>query len=409
MTTPYRTAIVLCSCLLAFVLCVSCSNDGRDEAPDASTVTAVPFEDALAFAGRQLERTVDSIGDAGRFPRFVNDAGEWETTDSSAWSGGFFAGCLWYMYEYTGADVWRERAERWTASMEEQKHNTANHNNGFMMMPPFLNGWRLTGNEHYAEVLLEAARSLATRYDPQVGMIKANEMEQWSFPVMVDTMVNIELLFWAAENGGDPVWKDMASTHALNTAEHHIREDGSTVQVVDFDPETGRVLGHDTLCGLSGDSAWMRGQGQALYGFTKAFEYTGDHRFLHAARRVADFFIGSLPEDHVPFWDASDPAIPDAVRDTSAGAVAVDGLLDLHRLEEEPGRKETYRTAAESVLSALASPRWLADPLKSPGILDHATWKKPTDPQADTSLIWGDYNLVESLMKYREQASNGGE
>jgi len=378
----------------------SCSSTEDDGAP-AAKGPSIPVDEVMSFAGRQLEKTVVQAGGGDRFPRFVNAGGVWETTDSHAWSAGFFAGCLWYMYEYTGDEAWKDRAGKWTDGMEGEKYNTANHNNGFMMMPPFLNCWRLTGNERCREVLVEAARSLASRYSETVGMIKANEMERWKYPVMVDTMVNIELLFWAAENGGDPAWRGMAAAHALNTMKHHIREDGGTVQVVDFDPGTGEEIGRDTLCGLGGDSAWSRGQGQALYGFAAAYRYTKDRRFLDAACAVADYFIENLPDDAVPYWDNADPAIPDAMRDASAAAVAADGLLDLYRLVDAPSKKAAYRSQAENILASLCSPSYLADEAVSPGILDHSTWKKPADPQADTSLIWGDYYLLEALMKSR--------
>lgn len=390
------TVIIL---LVAIFTIVSCSSP--DPETDSERGVSILLEDCFDFAAGQLEKTVAQIGDSGSFPRFINEDGIWETLDSSAWSSGFFAGCLWFMYEHSGDVKWKTHAMKWTAGMEKEQFNKANHNNGFMMFSSFGNGYLLTGDEHYREVLIESARSLASRFSGTVGFIKANDMEQWSYPVLVDTMVNLRLLFWAAENGGDPEWAEMAETHALNTIRDHIRADGSTVQVVDYDPSTGEVIAHDTLCGLNKDSAWARGQGQALYGFAAAYDYTRNPAFLAAARKLADSFIGNLPDDYVPFWDFSDPKIPDTIRDTSAASIAAAGLFELSRIVPDESVSEKYKSAAINILSSLCLD-YLADGESSSGILDHATWKKPEDPQADTPLIWGDYNLLEALAMYKK-------
>ncbi|MFC1551474.1 glucuronyl hydrolase [Candidatus Latescibacterota bacterium] len=382
----------------AFIMFVSCSSPAPETDPGSGA--DIPVAECFDFAAAQLEKTVAQVSDSGKFPRFVNEDGLWETLDSSAWSSGFFAGCLWFMYEHTGDEKWKTHAEKWTAGMEKEQFNTANHNNGFMMFSSYGNGYLLTGDNHYREVLIESARSLASRYSETVGCIKANDMPQWSFPVLVDTMVNLRLLFWAAENGGEPEWSEMAETHALNTIRDHIRADGTTVQIVDYNPATGKVIAHDTLCGLNKDSAWARGQGQALYGFAAAYEYTKNPAFLTAARKLADSYIGNLPDDYVPFWDFSDPKIPDTIRDTSAASIAAAGLFKLARIETDNSASVKYNSAAVNILSSLCS-NYLADGATSSGILDHATWKTPDDPQADTPLIWGDYNLLEALVMFK--------
>jgi len=405
-----RYLLQLITLLMPFLLALaSCSSPEYDSKQSdnqtyssAESTTTIPVKDCLDFAASQLEKTVLQVADSNSFPRYVNAEGRWETLDSHAWSSGFFPGCLWFMYEYTGADAWKEHAMAWTAGMEGEKFNRENHNNGFMMMSSFGNGHRLTGRDDYREVLIESARSLATRFNKRVGMIKANEMDLWEYPVMVDTMVNIELLFHAASLGGDPEWVKMAETHARNTIAHHIRADGGTIQVVDFDPVTGNMLKHDTLCGLSGDSTWSRGQGQALYGFAVAYRETGKQEFLKTAIDVADYLIDHLPEDSIPWWDNNDPAIPNVVRDSSAAAIACVGLLELQKLVDDSGMKTKYLEVAEAMLASLCSTSYLADASESAGIITHATWKKPTDPQADTSLIWGDYSFIEALLKYHE-------
>ncbi|MBN1290246.1 MAG: glycoside hydrolase family 88 protein [Candidatus Latescibacteria bacterium] len=390
----YATLLFVSFCA---VFVVSCSTDTAE-----IDKTEIPVDTVFAFAGQQLTRSVELIKDSNRFPRYTNPDGVWETLDSSAWSSGFFPGCLWIMYEQSKDPKWKEYAVKWTESMEKEKYCTSDHNNGFKMLPGFGNGYRLTGNEHYREVLIESARSLASRYNDKVECIKANEMEQWKFPVMVDTMCNLELLVWAAKNGGEQKWLDMAKNHTQKTMEHHIRRDGSTIQVIDFNPETGEEIGHGTLCGLSGDSAWSRGQGQALYGFTVMYRETGNPQFLQTAVKLADYFIDNLPDDFVPYWDNSDPGIPDVIRDSSAAATACVGLIELSSQVKNTAARNKYHDAAVNILTSLVSPDYLAAASDTYGILKHATWKKPTDPQADTSLIWGDYYFLVALMRMEQ-------
>jgi unsaturated chondroitin disaccharide hydrolase len=387
---------LLCAALIACVAVLSSCSTGDD----VSGTNELLVDDLFAFAGARLERAVEQVGSGDRFPRFTDESGQWVCLESGAWSSGFFAGCLWFMYEHTGEDVWRERAEVWTDGMEQEQFTTSDHNNGFKMMSSFGHGYRLTGDDHYREVLIQSARSLASRFTTAVGMVRSNDMPQWQYPVLIDTMVNIELLFWAAENGGDPHWARMAEMHAVNSMKNHIRADGGTIQVVDHDPETGAVLGHDTLCGLSGDTMWSRGQGQAIYGFAAAYRYTDNELLLDAACRVADTFIAALPPDSVPYWDRDDPAIPNTIRDASAAAVAAAGLLDLADLVPDSENSDRYRHTATDMLRALGSDAYRGADAGGVGIIGHATWKKPTDPQADTSLIWGDYNVLQALLRY---------
>jgi unsaturated chondroitin disaccharide hydrolase len=267
------------------------------------------------------------------------------------------------------------------------------------MMPSYGLGYKLTGNEAYRNVLLDAAASMASRFDERVGMIKANENPTWQYPVLIDTMVSLELLFWAAENGGDPAWKDMAVTHSLNTAKHHIRPDGSPYQVVDFDPATGEPIRIDTLCGLNAESKWMRGVAEGLTGYALAYKYTGKSEILKAAEKLSAFYMANLPDDYIPFWDVSDPAIPNAIRDASAATMAAVGLYELSQ-SGSPDKRAAYKEVFVNTLKSLTENYLAAS--NSYGIVDHATWKTPNDPQADTALIWGDYNLLLALTMFEK-------
>ncbi len=384
--------------LLLVITVVSCTSP----APTPESDAKVPVDDCYSFAGEQLLKSVEQIGDGNRFPFYTKDDGTWETMDSSWWSSGFFAGCLWLMYEQTSDETWKEHATKWTDGMESEQYNKSDADIGYRIMNSFGNAYRLTGDEHYKDVIIESARSLASRYSDTIGCVKAYDVEEWKFPILVDHMMNIELLFWAARNGGDPEWATMAENHALNTIRTCIREDGSSIQVVDLDPETGEVVGHYTLCGLSGNSAWSRGQGEGIYGFAIAYRETKNPEFLEAAQILADYFVENLPEDNIPYWDFSDPDIPNTIKDSSAASMTADGLLELCMLMDDSPAREKYYNTAVSMLESLCSAEYLAKESNSYGILSHATWKKPSDPGADTSLIWGDYNFMSALMKYKK-------
>ncbi len=314
--------LVCCGVTLVFVLLViSCSS------PVQKSDSVIHVGGCFSCAGDQLTKSVEQVKDSNRFPFYTAKDGTWETKESNWWSSGFFAGCLWFMYEYTSDEIWKERAMKWTVGMEREQFNKDDSDTGYRMMSSFGNGYRLTGDEHYKEVLIESARSLASLYNEKVGCLKGFTAEKWKYPVIVDHMMNLEILFWAAKNGGDPGWTKIAESHALNTMRDHVREDGSTIQIVDYNPETGEVRGHDTLLGYSPDSAWSRGQAEAFFGFAIAYRETKNPVFLETAQKLADYFIDNLPDDYIPYWDFKSPNIPDDIKDSSAASMAADGLL----------------------------------------------------------------------------------
>jgi unsaturated chondroitin disaccharide hydrolase len=266
-------------------------------------------------------------------------------------------------------------------------------------------------------VVVTAAQSLATRFNPEVGCIRSWSWGSWQFPVIIDNMMNLEILFWASKNGGQAEWYDMAESHAAVTMENHVRPDGSTWHVVDYNPDTGEVIEKSTWQGYQADSTWARGQAWALYGFTMAFRETDNPEFLDTARRTADYFIDNVPEDHVPYWDFQAPGIPDADRDTSAAAIAASGLLELSTLTDDEGEGTKYYNAALDILTSLcttdAEGGYLAEDAGgfpvSPGILMRGCQVHPDSvagaDQCDESLIWGDYYFIEALMRFRSTPS----
>ena len=337
--------------------------------PDSTT------EHDFDFAAHQLDTTTRTISST-RYPSSTSSTGSWNTTSASGWTSGFFPGALWLMFERSGVESWKNAAQAWQAGIESQKDNTSTHDLGFEIFTSFGNGYRLTGNDAYRQVIVTAAMSLSTRYNATVGCIKVRSGTT-GFRTLIDTMMNIELLFWASRHGGSSAWYDMAVSHALKTRANHVRADGSTYQWVDYDPTTGAVVAKGNGQGYDPESTWSRGQAWAIYGFTTAYRETGDARFLDTARRTASYFIAHLPPDYVPYWDFELPSTTGQPRDSSAAAVAASGLLELSRLEPDSSRAADDLEAANAIIGSLSSSSYLAEGTANAAVLLHGTQNKP--------------------------------
>lgn len=360
------------------------------------------LQDSSVYADQTLGRVVKMLV-PGHYPHYTMDEA-WKTTEARAWTSGFFSGVLWLMYQQTHDELWKTYAEQWQAGLESQKSNTSTHDLGFMLFNSFGNGYRLTKNEHYRQVVLEAARSLATRYSPVVGSLKSwDHGPETDFQVIIDNMMNLELLFWASQNGGEAKWRDLAISHALKTAHEHVRPDGSTYHVVTYDPATGNIKSKCTHQGYQCESTWSRGQAWAIYGFTMSYRYTHDARFLNTAIKVADYFIDHLPDDFVPYWDFNAPSIPNEPRDSSAAAIAASGLLELSQWDADTIHKQKYWAIAQKILASLSSAKYLAKGTSSQSILLHGTSFK-AQGNFDTGLIYGDYYFLEAMSRYQDIA-----
>jgi hypothetical protein len=358
------------------------------------------FQNALNVATEQARRTAAAHSDPFGIPRLTGPDGRWITAPVAEWTSGFFPGTLWYLYEHTLDSSLKSAAIRWTKAVEGHKLNSGTHDVGFLVHCSFGNGYRITGAPEYREVLLQAARTLATRFNPRVGCIKSWDWSpQWSFPVIIDNMMNLELLMWASKNGGGDSLAVIATRHALTTMQNHFRPDGSTYHVVNYDPVSGAVLGKQTHQGAADSSVWARGQAWGIYGFTVMYRETRDPRFLTAARRAADYFLAHLPADAVPYWDFDAPGIPDEPRDASAAAITASALLELSSLVTGTDETRYYHGKAIEILRSLCSPAYLGDPASTHAILRHAVGNKPANKEVDVSLVYGDYYLVEALLR----------
>ncbi len=386
---------------IASSILISCNNqqEKQSEARDSDFVAK-----SFKVANAQLSTAIDQYQDLTKFPRSANPDGTLHTRAASNWVSGFFPGSLWFMYEYSKDDKFKEAAIKWTMALNEQQYNKGSHDIGFIIDSSYGQGLRLTKNEAYKPVIIEAANSLMTRYNEKVGCIKSWDWsDNWKFPVIIDNMMNLELLFEASKLTGNDIYKNAAIDHARTTMKNHYREDNSSIHVVDYDPETGEVLERVTHQGINDESAWARGQAWGLYGFTMCFRETQDTVFLDQAEKIAEFIINHprTPEDLIPYWDYDAPNIPNEPRDASAAAIIADGLLELSTFSE--ANAELYLSRAEQILKNLSSDEYLAAPgTNNNFILKHCTGHKPKNSEIDGPLIYGDYFFLEGLLKYNE-------
>jgi unsaturated chondroitin disaccharide hydrolase len=376
------------SSLIALIVLTSLNSVAQD----------IRVAETFKLAEARFRQTVESFGDSVRYVKATLPDGSWKVIKPREWTSGFLPGALWYIHQYTRDPFFADAADRYTRGLEGVQTYGGTHDLGFIMFCSYGNGYLQKSNDNYKSVLLQTAKTLVTRYNPKVGCIKSWDNPRWMYPVIVDNMMNLELLFWAAQNGGPKAYYDIAVSHAERTMKNHIRADGSTFHVVSYDTTTGGVIVKNTHQGYADSSAWSRGQAWGIYGFTMTYRFTRDGRFLETAQRLADYFIAHLPEDKVPYWDFLAPNIPNEPRDASAAAIAASGLLELSTYGDAAAQNK-YRQAAFEILSSLTRPPYLAEDVKLAGILNHSITSKPANSEVDVDLIYGDYYLLEALLR----------
>ena len=381
--------------LLLLILAPSCKNQ-------ESFLT----EELKTFIQEQYSNTLAAADDLTRVPRRIDENGALVTTGIYGWTSGFFAGSLWYIYEITGDDKWKQEAIKWTETLDTIQYWSGNHDVGFMINCSYGNGLRLTGKQAYKPVLVQTAESLIKRYNPHAKSLESWDYREawdgkteWFFPVIIDNMMNLELLFEASKLSGDSRFEEIAVQHARTTMKNHYRDDFSSYHVVDYDTLTGEVLDRATCQGFVDESSWARGQAWGLYGLVTCYRYTRNEEFLGFAENVADYMIShpSLPEDMVPFWDynVADPGLEpewdydpsrfnEIPRDASAAAITCSALFELSQYSGQKSKK--YCDAATTMLGSLASPAYLA-------------------LEIDVPLVYADYYFLEALLRHAKQIS----
>ncbi|TXG38418.1 glycoside hydrolase family 88 protein [Seonamhaeicola maritimus] len=392
MKTTY--AFLLCLALILF----SCKEEKK---------VIQDKETPIQKAEKQLALLLLDAEKANRIPRTLDKEGNMHWSNPKFdWTEGFFPGSLWYLYEETKDEKWKAAAEKFQALFEDHKYKTTNHDLGFIFNCSYGNGYRLTKNEAFKDVMITAADSLLTRFNPNVGCIKSWDVDSgwqaergWKFPVIVDNMMNLELLFNVSEFTGLSKYKDAAITHANTTIKNHFRENNSSVHVVDYDPETGAVRGKYTAQGFADSSSWARGQAWGIYGYTVCYRFTKDKTYLEQAEKIAAYILGfeGTPEDGIPYWDYHAANIPNEPRDVSAAAITVSALLELNGYS-----KNDYSKSIEKIMTSLASDEYTAKVGENKHfILKHSVGSIPHGNEIDVPLNYADYYYLEALGRYK--------
>lgn len=345
--------------------------------------------------------------DSMAIPRSVHSDGSLDVTPSKSWTSGFYPGTLWKLYGFSKRDALKSAAEKWSAVVEKEKMDSTTHDLGFKIYCPFGTAYTLTKDEHCKEVFITAAQTLSTRFNPNVGAIRSwdHHAHVWDFPVIVDNMMNLELLFEATIATGDSSFHKIAKQHAHTTLKNHFRSDHSSYHVVDYHPETGEVENRHTHQGTAHESAWARGQAWGLYGFTVAYRYTRETAFLEQAKNIAQYFFNhpNLPEDKIPFWDFDAPKIPNEPRDVSAATITAAGLLELAKYDSE--NSSQYINWADKILLSLENENYQTDAM--PFFLKHSVGNFPADSEIDVPIVYADYFYVEALLRRLETVGKG--
>lgn len=389
---------------LYLVLGISCT----------SKAPVMDVEPSLGYCEKQILRSLPLLCESNKMPRNIlpdKPSETWNCTSIYDWTSGFWPGILWYMYEYNGDENIKDAAERFTAALYPVADRKAdNHDLGFMMYCSLGNAYRLTGNAEYKNILLRTADSLATLYDPRVGTIHSwpgmRKKMDWPHNTIIDNMLNLELLFWAANNGGDKSLYDIANRHAEVTMKNQFRDDYSTCHVVVYDTITGNRIKQVTHQGYVDSSMWARGQGWAIYGFTMCYRETKNPAFLETARKAADIYLKNLPEDRIPYWDFNAPGIPNEPRDASAAALVASGLLEMSQYIQNKEEAAVYKSAAVKMLQSLSSSDYQSRE-KNHAFLLHSTGHKPNNSEVDASIIYADYYYIEALIRLKKMNESG--
>jgi chondroitin AC lyase len=373
----------------------------------------------VGFFTRQFDSILSVSQDLSRFPRTIDKSGNLVSTDKYDWTSGFFAGNLWYLYELTGEEKWKEEAVRRTEALDSIQYWSGSHDVGFMINCSYGNGLRLAGNEAYKKVIVQTAESLLKRFNPITGCIKSwdynkswNDTTEWFYPVIIDNMMNLELLFEATKFSQDKKFEEIALIHANTTMKNHYRPDYSSYHVVDYDTITGAILDKATCQGWADESSWARGQAWGLYGFVICYRYTRDPKYLDFAEHIAHYLLNhpNLPADKVPYWDyqAGDSlykpgwkskaiGYPEKPRDASAAAITSSALFELSTYSYGT----EFREAASSILKTLGSPAYMDDPNNRYFILNHCVGSLPHGVEIDVPLVYADYYFLEALLRQK--------
>lgn len=358
------------------------------------------YTKALEFAEKQVAATAHAHPDY--FPIY-STGGKWfhEGELWTDWTGGFFAGMMWKFFQRTGDNGWRQKAEHYSRLLEHRQYDRNVHDLGFIFLNTYLPWYEISHDDTIHQVVLQAGRTLAMRFKE-----KGQYLSSFIGPesLFIDIMMNVPIIFYTANQTGDAELMRVALAHSRTTRDKLVRENGSAAHEGIFDLDSGEFLSQTTHQGLRGDTAWARGLAWSMYGYSKVYALTGNQEFLQVAERNAEYWLTHLPDDKVPFWDfdadLSEPLPWGPQKDSSAGAIAASGLLDLAEQTKSKEHAVVYRNTALVMLDALVKPNFLAvDTPGWEGILKHGVYHTRKDLGVDESVMWGEFFFVEALSK----------
>ncbi|TXD50433.1 glucuronyl hydrolase [Polaribacter sp. IC066] len=379
-------------CIILSCLLFSCKNEKKE-----------PYN-SYKELNKRYTKFLKYEPDSLAFPRSYDSKKEKiKKVPSKDWTSGFYPGNLWQIYELTNNADYRELAIKWTSFIEKEKFNDKTHDMGFKIFSSFGQGLKQDqNNQKYKDIILKSAQTLSSRFNETIGSIRSWDFNKknWAFPVIIDNMMNLELLFEATRISKDSSFHKIAVKHANTTLKNHFREDNSCVHVVDYNPQNGAIRSKITHQGYNDASAWVRGQSWAIYGFTMAYRYTKDEKYLKQAKATVAFFLNhkNLPEDGIPYWDFDAPNIPNEPRDVSAGAIVASALIELYEYTKD----ETYIDYSKKFLKNVQTSNYiLSSDIKAPFILKHSTGNWPKKDEIDEPIVYGDYYFLETLLRLK--------
>ncbi len=387
---------------------LACQDQSKEQRDDLK-LSAKFIDKQLDDAVSQIKILAKNVPEDSLPRTFQGDASI--SSNTAWWTSGFYPGSLLYLYEHSGDEGLLTLAKSKLTILEKEKHNKGTHDLGFMLYCSFGNTLRITGDTAtYKDILLTGAESLISRYNPTVKAIRS--WEGWTYPVIIDNMMNLEFLTQATKLGGDPKYYDIAVTHANTTIKNHYRPDYSSYHVVDYNPEDGSIVGKKTAQGAFDESAWARGQAWGLYGYVMMYRETGDQTYLDFAKNIAAFILNhpNMPEDLVPYWDFNAPDLPDdspyaadykTNRDVSTASILASALVELSTLTDGE-ESANYLAKAEKMLQSLSAAPYKADLGTNGGfILQRSVGSIPHNSEIDVPLTYADYYYIEALMRYK--------
>jgi unsaturated chondroitin disaccharide hydrolase len=360
------------------------------------------YQRTFQFAGHQLRHLIETYPDY--FPMYTVN-GKWKHAGEAwtNWCEGFLGGQLWLMYEQSRDDWWREKAEHYSRLIEFRKTDRNVHDLGFLFWSTWKRWYDLTGDPAIQTVVIDAGQTLALRFKEKGQYLRSFVADESLF---IDIMMNVGIIFYAAQATGDPDLLRKATQHSLTTRRYLVRGDGSTSHEGIFDTETGVFLRQTTHQGWRADSSWARGLAWALYGFGTVYRFTRDARFLRTAEACAEYYIEQTPEHGIPpnDWMEPDPALP---YESSAAAIAASGMFQLAQLTGDLAVSRRYREYALRIVETLTGPEFLAvDTPGWEGILKHGIYHARKQLGVDESVMWGDYFFLEAVSKAITELSN---